>query len=280
MKLKKISTCFLILLFFVPPILAQQVNADVKLILERLPLEKQKKLATLEQDIETYLNDYTWLEESEVEIPIQIQIVLQDVSASFEDRYSGTFLISNTTDLQYYDKYWKFPYQAGDRLVHQEGVFDPFTGFIDFYVYLILGGELDKYSLLGGTKSYEKAKQVLDQARFDTQFMLGWDERTKLLQSILDESNIPFREAKYLLSVSIAYGADEDTTAEKYGLQGIEILTEFFKSYPDHKEAKDFLKAHHIELAETFKNSPSILEKLIALDPERESVYRRYLGKK
>jgi len=259
--------------------LAQHVSADVKLILERLPLEKQKKLATLEQDIETYLNDYTWLEEQEWEIPLQIQIVLQDVSASFEDRYSGTFLISNTTDLQYYDKYWKFPYQAGDRLVHQEGVFDPFTGFIDFYVYLILGGELDKYSLLGGTKSYEKAKHINDQARFNTQFMLGWDERTKLLQSILDESNIPFRKAKYFLWIAITYGAEGDTTAEKYGIQGIEILEEFLKNHPDHKEARDFLKAHHIELGELFKNSPSILEKLIALDPEHEAGYRRHLKK-
>lgn len=279
MKEKTIFAC-LFILFLIPPLLAQQVNADVKLILERLPLEKQKKLATLEKDIETYLHEYTWLEEIEGEIPLQIQIVLQDVSASFEDRYSGTFLVSNVSDLQYYDKYWKFPYQAGDRLVHQEGVFDPFTGFIDFYMYLILGGELDKYSLLGGTKSYEKAKHILDQARFNTQFMLGWDERSKLLQSILSEDNIPFRKAKYYLWIAIAYGAEEDTTAEKYGLEGIAILTEFLKEHPDHKEAKDFLKAHHIELAESLKNFPSLIEKLIALDSEHEAVYRRYLEKK
>lgn len=279
MKKKTIFAC-LFILFLIPSLLAQQVNADVKLILERLPLEKQKKLATLEKDIETYLHEYTWLEEIEGEIPLQIQIVLQDVSASFEDRYSGTFLVSNVSDLQYYDKYWKFPYQAGDRLVHQEGVFDPFTGFIDFYMYLILGGELDKYSLLGGTKSYEKAKHILDQARFNTQFMLGWDERSKLLQSILSEDNIPFRKAKYYLWIAIAYGAEEDTTAEKYGLEGIAILTEFLKEHPDHKEAKDFLKAHHIELAESLKNFPSLIEKLIALDSEHEAVYRRYLEKK
>lgn len=279
MKKKTIFAC-LFILFLIPSLLAQQVNADVKLILERLPLEKQKKLATLEKDIETYLHEYTWLEEIEGEIPLQIQIVLQDVSASFEDRYSGTFLVSNVSDLQYYDKYWKFPYQAGDRLVHQEGVFDPFTGFIYFYMYLILGGELDKYSLLGGTKSYEKAKHILDQARFNTQFMLGWDERSKLLQSILSEDNIPFRKAKYYLWIAIAYGAEEDTTAEKYGLEGIAILTEFLKEHPDHKEAKDFLKAHHIELAESLKNFPSLIEKLIALDSEHEAVYRRYLEKK
>lgn len=279
MKEKTIFACVFIL-FLIPPLLAQQVNADVKLILERLPLEKQKKLATLEKDIETYLHEYTWLEEIEGEIPLQIQIVLQDVSASFEDRYSGTFLISNVSDLQYYDKYWKFPYQAGDRLVHQEGVFDPFTGFIDFYMYLILGGELDKYSLLGGTKSYEKAKHILDQARFNTQFMLGWDERSKLLQSILSEDNIPFRKAKYYLWIAIAYGAEEDTTAEKYGLEGIAILAEFLKEHPDHKEVKDFLKTHHIELAESLKNFPSLIEKLIALDSEHEAVYRRYLEKK
>ena len=82
----------------------QQISAEVSVILERLPLEKQQRLQNFNDMIATYLSDYDWTgEDFEESIPVTIQIFLQDASANYEDRYTGTFLISNGTDIQYFD---------------------------------------------------------------------------------------------------------------------------------------------------------------------------------
>jgi hypothetical protein len=180
-------------------VFAQQVKAHVKVMLERLPLLKQKKLNDLEEKIEYYLDDYNWTKESlDEEIPITMQIFLTDKSVSYEDRYAGSILISNNLDIQYTDKYWNFPYQAEDRLVHNENAYNTFTGLLDFYMYLVLGGEYDKYGRFLGTPFYEKAKHISDQAKFNSQFIYGWEERDVKIASILSDEYTSFRIMKDL----------------------------------------------------------------------------------
>jgi hypothetical protein len=255
----------------------QKLNSDVKLILERLPLEKQKKLENFAADIQTYINDFDWTEtDSDYEIPLSIQIYLQDMSSSYEDRYGGTFLISNTSDVQYYDKYWRFPHQAEDRLIHDDTVYKPFNGFINFYVYLVLGAEFDKWGDLAGTPFFEKAKQVNDQARFDTQFILGWEERTKLLQRIISLDNIPFRKSKSQFYSALT-AAEGDTSVERSCGHGLALIETVLKKDPEHKDALDFLKAHYLQIAEIFKNDDGSLRRLIAVDPDHKDAYQRFI---
>jgi hypothetical protein len=255
----------------------QKLNSDVKLILERLPLDKQKKLENFAADVQTYINDFDWTgTDSDYEIPLSVQIYLQDMSASYEDRYGGTFLISNTSDVQYYDKYWRFPHQAEDRLIHDDTVYKPFTGFINFYVYLVLGAEFDKWGDLAGTPFFEKAKQVNDQARFDTQFILGWEERTKLLQKIIGQDNIPFRKSKSQFFAALT-AVEGDTSVARLCGHGLTLIEGVLKKDPEHKDALDFLKAHYQQIAEIFENDDGSLQRLIAIDPEHKETYQRFI---
>jgi len=278
MKNNVVWTLVLILGFSVSGrVCGQKLNSDVKLILERLPLEKQKKLENFTADIQTYINDFDWTgTDSDYEIPLSIQIYLQDISASYEDRYGGTFLISNTSDIQYYDKYWRFPHQAEDRLIHDETVYSAFTGFINFYVYLVLGAEFDKWGDLAGAPFYEKAKQINDQARFDAQFILGWDERTKLLQRIISQDNVPFRKSKSLFFAAIN-AAEGDTSVARTCLQGVSLIEGVLNKDTEHKDALDFMKAHHLKIAEILKNDHEALRRLIAIDPEHREAYQRFI---
>jgi len=255
----------------------QKLNSDVKLILERLPLEKQKKLENFASDIQTYINDFDWTgTDSDYEIPLSIQIYLQDMSASYEDRYAGTFLISNTSDVQYYDKYWRFPHQAEDRIIHDETVYQSFTGFINFYVYLVLGAEFDKWGDLAGAPFFEKAKQINDQARFDTQFILGWEERTKLLQKIIGQDNIPFRRSKSQFFAAFT-AVEGDTSVARSCGQGLALIEAALQKDPEHKDALDFMKAHYLQIAEILKDENAMLRRLIAIDPEHAEAYQRFI---
>ncbi|MCJ7813148.1 DUF4835 family protein, partial [bacterium] len=131
---------FFLLSGTVSVVFAQRILSQVRMMLEKLPLEKQEKLKDFSDDVEVYINNYDWSGgSSNEEIPIDIQIFLTDNSVSYEARYSGTFLISNNLDNQYYDKYWRFPYEAGEQLEHNESEYHPFRGFIDFYINLMIG---------------------------------------------------------------------------------------------------------------------------------------------
>jgi len=263
---------------FTKTVSAQQIDAQMKLLIERLPLEKQQKLKNFAEEIEMYINDYDWTGESlDGKIPVTIQIFLMDKSVSYEDRYAGTFLITNNIDLQYYDKYWRFPYQAGERLVHNESAFHPFTGFIDFYIYLIIAGEYDKYGRFLGTPFYEKANLISDQAQFNSVFILGWKERTELINELLSEENKPFRVMKDLFFLGLSYVDEEDSTARQYCGQALSLLDEVLERDTGKKEAVQFIQAHHLECIDLFKDNPEILEKLIRIDPERAETYRQYI---
>jgi hypothetical protein len=256
---------------------AQKLVSEVKMIMERLPLDKQKKLQNFGSDIESYINDFDWTgTNSDYEIPLSLQIYLQDMSASYEDRYAGTFSISNTVDVQFYDKYWRFPHQAEDRLVHDETVYNAFTGFVNFYVYLVLGSEFDKWGSLGGTPFFEKAKQINDQARFDSQFNLGWDERTKLLQRITSQDNVPFRKSKSLFFTAFN-AAEGDTSVKRTCLQGVSLIEGVLKKNPEHKDALDYMKAHYVQIGDIFKDDDAVLQRLIAIDPEHKEAYQRFI---
>ncbi|HDQ46209.1 MAG TPA: DUF4835 family protein [bacterium] len=256
----------------------QQISADVSVIIERLSLDKQQRLKNLDQEIATYLSDYDWTgEDLEPAIPVTVQIFLQDVSASHEDRYMGTFLISNGTDIQYYDKYWRFPYKHGDPLVHLPNVYHPFTGFLDFYVYLILGGEYDKMGRLAGSPYFEKAKQISDQAMFDANFQRGWKERAELIHYLLSEDYKPFRDMKDLFYLGLSYIEEDMDMAQKYCEEAVAALEKIFRKDPEHKDAINFVKSHYIEIIDIFKDRPDVLRRMIRIDPDHKGAYEQHM---
>ncbi len=257
-------------------VFAQRISSRVRIMLEKLSLEKQEELKNLSDDVEAYINHYEWIGDSyDEEIPVDIQIYLMDYSVSYEDRYAGTFLITNNLDNQYYDKYWRFPYEAGESLVHIENEFDPFRGFIDFYMNILIGEEYDKYGRFFGTPFFEKAKLISDQAKFSSRFALGWDERSDLIDYILSEENQPFRIMKDLFFLGLSYVGEEDSTAKKYCSQALSLLEEIITNNPENEKAMLFLSAYHVDFIDLFKDDREIIDRLIKLDPDHEETYRR-----
>ena len=266
-----------ILFFLAIQLHAQKLVADVSIILERLPLENQKLLENLAEDLETYINDFDYTDDNSYEQGITINIYLMDNSVSYEDRYAGTFLISNNSDLQYHDKYWRFPLQEGYQFNHVSGIYDPFTGFIDYYIYLILAGEMDKYGKFLGTPFYEKAKQLADQAMFNATFSIGWKERQELIKFLMGPENKKFREMKDFYFMGLSYWEEDDVKARQYCKQAINMLEDVLTENSEHEGAMQFLKAHHIEMIELFLDDPKVMRQLIRIDPERKSTYEQYL---
>ena len=270
-------SCLCTILLFCAYVYSQSLESSVTLTLELLPLEKQEKLKEFYETIERYIDEYDWTgHEYDEPLTVNINLQLQEASSSFEDRYSGIFMISNNSDMQYYDKYWRFPYSPETILEHGS-VYHPFTGFVDFYVYVILGGEFDKLGPLMGTVFYDKAKQVADQALFDAQFSTGWKERSEFIDRLMSDENKPFRQMKDQYYLGLSYVEDEDDMVKKYCREAIDLLDGVLLENPDHKDAINFLKAHHLEIIEIFKDKPDVLKKMMKMDPDRSETYKKYI---
>lgn len=275
--------CFFVLTFlFILPldIQAQKVRAEVNVILERLPLEKQDKLVDFQEQLRSYINQNTWCEDVYGhELPIKIQIYLQDASVSYEDRYKGNLLISNSKDMQFYDKRWIFNFNPLEPVTFDENQFHPFTAVIDFYIYILVGGEFDKFGKFEGSPYYEKTQKINQQARF-SRFIYGWDERREVIAEILDKDNQSYREALDAYYLGLAYRAEDFSQTLKFCKIAIDLLEKQIVLNPDYSLPHQFIDGHYIEIIDIFKGSEDylgIFEKLAKIDPDHKDEYKKHL---
>ena len=259
---------------------AQKVKAKVTVVLERLPIDKREKMADFQEKLKQYINQYDWCEPKyDEEFPITLQIYLQDASVSFEDRYRATLLISNNTDMQFYDKRWLFNYDPQEPIMHDENRVNALTSVIDFYVYILLGGEFDKYGKFEGSPFYDKARKISHQARF-SRFILGWDERQQVIDEILAEQNKPYREALDAYFLGLAYEEENPSQTLKYCKKAIDLLAGLIKKNPDYKLPHQFIDGHYIEIIDLFKGTnyaEDVFNTLIAVDPDHKAEYEKQL---
>ncbi|GAB5409683.1 MAG: DUF4835 family protein [Balneolaceae bacterium] len=193
---------------------AQEFNCDVIVDVKNLEGTSFDYVkASLEADIENYINEYRWTEIEFTEqerITCQISIVLtsgdQDFNFSAETILSARRPIYNTTTetttLIVGDQAWQFSYPQGRSLIHDDLQFEGLTGFIDYYVYLLLGYDFDSFSPLGGTEYFEKSQNVLDLAQNEQ--TIGWTRnsnnqrnRFTLITDLLNTNYQPLRNAIY-----------------------------------------------------------------------------------
>ncbi|KAA3620190.1 MAG: DUF4835 family protein [Calditrichaeota bacterium] len=253
------------------------LRAEIQVILDKLPIEKQEELKEFDKMIERYVNDFAWIEEDDVPVvEISIQIFLEKQPTSVEERYSCTILVTGG-DIRYYDKRVVFPFQEGDQIEHG-GQFHPLSGIIDFYVYLAIANEMDKLSYLEGTKYFDKAKAVMEQGKF-TRYNTGWDRRDELIQKIYSENYKKFREMKDYFFYAVSILPDEKAEARKYMATAINMLQETMEKDHDLEAAKKFIDAHHREVIDLFKDSENKkpIRILQQIDFDRSALYDEYL---
>lgn len=262
------------------PANGQQLKASVHIFLDRLPLVKRDKLENLQEAIADYINGYEWMEEGR-EVACTILMYLEDESTAFEDRYGARMHVSNNADIQYLDKECHFEYQPGEPLVHDDFGFDSLTGLLDFYLYLLIGGELDKLEPFGGEPYLKKAKEVCRRAGFGrSEFFEGWERRSRIVDDILDKANRPFRKMKAVYFRGLMLGSSGDRPAAKsHLLKAINGLERIVKNDPQNERVKKFFKYHYLELAKFFASGEDgeTCKRLIRLDPEHKGIYEKYL---
>jgi len=142
---------------------------------------------SLKTDLEAYINEYRWAEieiEEQERIKCQISIIL--ISGNQDFNFSAEAIIqlrrpiyntgAETTSIIISDGSWQFSYPEGRSLIHDDLEFESLTGFIDYYLYLMLGFDFDTFSELGGTEWFQKSQDVVDLAQNSA--AIGWTRNT------------------------------------------------------------------------------------------------------
>jgi len=287
--------CLMILLLSaislpLPPAQGEQLDATVELYTELLPFEKRERLSNLQMEVEEYFIDGEWVEEYEdALIPFTFRMYLVDESVGFEDRYGARIHASNDYDLQYLDKDCHFAFQPDERLEHDAVIYHSLTGLLDYYAFLIIGGEMDKWSTLGGDPYFKQAQEIVQEALF-SEFYRGWNRRSDELERIVAEENVSYRQMLAVYFHALRLWDDERVEeAREYGRSALHMIAEILRDEGQVEEEwaryrreqiARFFTHHYREIGEMFAGSPqgeNILPMLVELDPEHEEFYREFL---
>ncbi|NOZ60233.1 MAG: DUF4835 family protein [Calditrichaeota bacterium] len=282
---RKFFLFFLTILLLASPtarLIAQKVRAQVQVQLDALPDEKRQKLQNFQQILNDYFNNYQWTNDEFMgDLPLNIQILMQDISVSYEDRYKLKIIISNNSDVQYTDKRCRMEFQKGEIPMHNDNSWDSLTSLLDYFTYIVIGEEMDKFGHLLGTPYFEKAKTIADQARFGLgQFIEGWDLRYEMIDYLLGEKYQKFREMKDFYFYGLYFAQDDAARARRYSKEAIRMLKEIkAEENPKYPRVKNFINAHFNEIVNLFKGThdQEVYDILVELDPDRQDMYNDIL---
>ena len=265
-----------------PLLMAGQIKAKVNVIIDKLPLDKQEKMQDFHIALKEYIEGVEWLEEDDsIPVEITLQLFLTDALSNVEDRYKCEVLISST-DVQYFDRRYKFPFQLGDVLIYNDQAAEPLTSVINFYVNMILGSELDKEREYGGDLYYKKAQSFVALGKFvRTDFIRGWTEREELIKDVFTEPFRKFRKMKDYYFYGLYVREEKLDETRKNIRTALDILGGVLKEKADLEEPRQFLDAHYLEIINIFKDdrySEDVFKKLIELDPAHKELYEEHIS--
>jgi hypothetical protein len=290
---------FVLLLIPFRMIFAQEIAAKVTVNFESLQTEYREKLVNFASQVEDYINKNKWtdLKWEGPKIPVSIQVYFKSGNPS--NRYSAQVVISSqrpiyqseksTLMLKLIDPNWEFTYEKNQVLLFNPSLFESLTGFINYYVYVILGIDSDSYEEFGGTKFFNQALSIAYQGA-SSNFSNGWApgegsfNRVDFVSEYLNEKFQNFRKAFFDYHYNGLDLASEDPTLPaKKLINFIKVLEDLRnKVFSRSILLKVFFDTKYLEFCEVLRNysDKSVFDRLKKIDPAHISTYDEYQKKR
>jgi hypothetical protein len=269
---------------------AQLIIPEISTDIQRLPQEAKivEKQAELDSALTQYFADkrQEWNRDDEkYDLPIQVSIYVTDYTANpQEDKYKANLIITNKRETRFDDKRWEFglvpPFQFQSTTYHA------LTSVIEFYVWMLIGIEEDKFEKFGGDHFFDRARQVTMNSS-KSLYYTGWDKRSDLLREYTSDENDSFRELNFYYYTGIYYDEEKDFEQSEVYLRYALIKLEKI----DIDRRQQFLESNHQEFAAAIANAGTGrdeqaqirvkegIQTLIRLDPAHRDLYEPYLPK-
>ncbi len=162
----------IIFFIFLFPVLnfAQELSAKVTVNFEQLQNDQKDRLKNFGQEVEEYLNNTQFTEDTWEWDKINCKLSIFFTSGG-DTHYSAQVVIisqrgiegsdSKSLMLNVLDPSWNFTYEEGQAMSFRQSDFDPFLSFIDFYAYIIIGLDNNSYEMEGGSGMFSKALELV-----------------------------------------------------------------------------------------------------------------------
>ncbi len=276
---------------------AQEINATVTLNYDALSGTDRENVIDLGPAIQNYINSYRWTGQDFKGPKIQVTLNIYLLSASngvysaqaFVGSQRPIYKSSNISPMvRLLDNSWQFAYTKDQPLLHDEFHFNSLTGFIDYYMYVILGFDFDSYDPLGGTRFYQKASNIVAQGE-NGNYPQGWQPSTSgsysryaLVNDVLSGKYDIFRTAFYDYEYNgidlLSTQRDSAQVTIANALNKIADLV--LQSGSRSALIRVFFDAKYLEIADALKGYPDkgILGKLSIVDQSHQSTYSKYMN--
>lgn len=281
---------------------AQELKCQVTLNSDQIEGSNKQMFNTLKQSIEEYLNQNKWtnmtvMEQEKIDCSMMITVN----SVTTEGLFKCTMQLQSrrpvyntsymTPVLNFMDQNFNFTYQEFDRLEWQQSTFTTnLTAMLAYYVYLIIGSDLDTYQRMGGTPMFQQCENIVNlcqSASMDQSEQKGWmafesnRSRYALINNLMDEAFREYRGYVYeyhrlgldMMAANVANGRAKIA-------EGIEILRTANRARPATYVVQTFIDAKSDEMVEIFKQGTAaekkkVTETLVAVDPTHSERYEK-----
>lgn len=228
---------------------AQELDARVTINHQQVQGTSTSVFETLQTSLEQFINDRQWTNmqfRRNERISCTFSITIKKYSTS-ENSFEGTLNVQSTrpvygsnyttTVFAFSDANFNFNYQEYDQIDFRADVIDDnLTAMLAYYIYLIIGMDMDSMSPLGGTEYLQMAQTIVNNAQ--SLNYKGWKafddskNRHAIINDILDGGMEPFRKMQYTY-----YREGLDIMAEnaERGRAGITEAMELLKQAKDNK---------------------------------------------
>lgn len=251
---------------------AQELNVSVQVDRSRLSSTSLSYMDDFSTEIETYFNEYNWIEpnfEEQEKIDVSIQITLLSVDDSYN--FEANIVIRSQrpvynslqqTPLFYYnDENWVFNYTPNRALVHDLLQFDTLTSLLDYYAYVILGYDFDSFSESGGTPYFVEAQNQVALAQ--SVASTGWSRsssvrrnRAQLAADLLNPNYQEFRRASYTYHrLGLDRFLEDPEEARQQVLQALEMIQTARRNTTSNLLFSTFFDAKYREIVMVFEDA-------------------------
>lgn len=279
--------------------IAQEIAAKVTVNFEALQIEYREKLINFATQIEDYINKNKWtdIKWEGPKIPVSIQVYFRSGNPS--NRYSAQVVITSQRPIyqseksalmiKLMDPNWEFTYEKNQVLLFNPSLFEPLTGFINYYIYVILGIDSDSYEAFGGTKFFNQALSIAYQGA-SSNFSSGWNpgegafNRVDFVSEYLNEKYQNFRKAFFDYHYNGLDLASENPELPVKKLLNLIKVTEELRAkvFTRSMLLKVFFDTKYLEFCELLKDysDKSVFDRLKKIDPAHISTYDEYQKKR
>lgn len=273
---------------------AQEIDATVSVNVDRLSAAAQNELGGFAQEMERYINTTRWTDEQWEGPKVKMNFSVIFTNEGPGGSYGAQLIVGSQRDvhqrdvtspvMKLLDENWVFRYARSQPFYQDASGYDELTGLIDFYIYLALGLDLDTYSDQGGTKMYERARDIANRASLRGE-IAGWSTDVKAGRysryGIVQElTNLRYKAIREFLFNYHYNGLDLLAEKPQEALVALDgYLGDLVKAVDKLVEPSTLVRmlgdSKHVEYAEIFRGyrNDMLWRKLMYLDPGHTTLY-------